>query len=256
VPTSRQPNHGRGIVISDLHLFARRSLGAARLEGLRAELAEVDFLVLNGDIFDFRWSTLRSHETTQAAALEWLRRLVNDFRKCQVHFVMGNHDCLAPFRHGLDGLAAALPRFQWHEHWLRLGPALFLHGDCAHVKMDAGEFHRYREAWRRDRQHGACRAAAYSCVDRLGFTQLAQTCQFPRRRTVQRIVYHLDQACPGWRRGLRDCYFGHTHVPFSNYRHDGLTFHNTGSAVRHMAFKPIFFELPRGDGATGSSNRP
>jgi len=60
----------RGIVLSDLHLFARRSQAADCMHRLRTELATVRVLVLNGDIFDFRWSTLRDLETTVAAALE------------------------------------------------------------------------------------------------------------------------------------------------------------------------------------------
>ncbi len=34
---------------------------------------------------------------------------------------------------------------------------------------------------------------------------------------------------------ITDVYFGHTHAPFAGYRSGGLTFHNTGSAIRGMA---------------------
>jgi UDP-2,3-diacylglucosamine pyrophosphatase LpxH len=42
----------RGVVLSDLHLFAQRSRGVDCVNRLRAELASATILVLNGDIFD------------------------------------------------------------------------------------------------------------------------------------------------------------------------------------------------------------
>lgn len=233
----------RGLVLSDLHGFARRSEGSALFASMRDGLRSVDILVLNGDIFDFRWSCLRDLETTQAAALDWLRDVSNDFPECEIHYVMGNHDCLATFQDGLATMAASQPRFQWHEYSLRLGSAVFLHGDCAHATMGAAALDRYRDIWRRDRQRGPLRAAAYACADRLGFTRLAHQWHFRRHQTVQRIGYYLDDAIPGWRHTTRDCYFGHTHLPFTGHEHEGVLFHNTGSAIRGMSFRPLSFEI-------------
>jgi len=66
--------------------------------------------------------------------------------------------------------------------------------------------------------------------------------RYPQRETVERVAHYLDCAWPDWRGIVRDCYFGHTHLPFSNYRHGGVSFHNTGSAIRGMGFNPILFE--------------
>jgi hypothetical protein len=63
---NNRPLSRRGLVVSDLHLFARRSRGMTCFESLRGELESVDVLVLNGDIFDFRWSVLPDHQATQA----------------------------------------------------------------------------------------------------------------------------------------------------------------------------------------------
>ena len=82
---------------------------------------------------------------------------------------------------------------------------------------------------------------AYGCVDRLGITQFLNRRNFPPRETVERVTYYLDDAHPDWRKQTRDCYFGHTHVPFSNYLHDGIRFHNSGCGLRRMQFNPIFF---------------
>jgi calcineurin-like phosphoesterase family protein len=236
-------NPGHGIVLSDLHLFARRSRAADCLRSLRADLGSANVLVLNGDTFDFRWSTLRDRRTTVAAALDWLRALVNDLPKCRIHYILGNHDYLAAFREELASLAPTLPRLRWHEHFLRLGPALFLHGDCAHEPMDPDGLRRYRAPWEDDPQRGPVASGAYVVADRLGLTRLAHARYFPPSRTVGRIVHYLDSAWPGWQSTIRDCYFGHTHLPFSGFRHNGVAFHNSGSAIRGMAFNPIKFKI-------------
>ena len=40
------------------------------------DLGELDVLVLNGDIFDFRWSQLASEEETINESLKWLQQVV------------------------------------------------------------------------------------------------------------------------------------------------------------------------------------
>ncbi len=234
----------RGLVVSDLHLFARRSHGEARFDSLKDKLAEVDVLVLNGDIFDFRWSTLPDEAVTVAAALDWLRALADRHPHCEIHFIQGNHDCLTTFRDELIALAARLPRLHCHTNELRLGSALFLHGDCANRKMDAAGLRRRRARWEAGRQSSDLAFSAYVAVDRFGITRRAHEWIFPRKRTVRRIAHYLDRASPDWRRRTRDCYFGHTHLPFAGYCYDGIAFHNTGSAiqVRGMGFNPLFFD--------------
>jgi UDP-2,3-diacylglucosamine hydrolase len=233
----------RVAVVSDLHLFARRSQGNACLESLRRELASVQTLVLNGDIFDFRWSTVGDLDMSVSAAIAWLRDLSGKFPDCQFHYVLGNHDCLAGFKERLAALSVSAPRLRWHEHALRLDSVLFLHGDCADRPMDASGFCRYRARWENDRQRSAFAATAYLVADRLGITRFTQQRHFPQKQTVKRIVHYLDQTTPDWRQTVRHCYFGHTHLPFTGYPQDGVTFHNTGSAIRGMAFNPIFFDL-------------
>jgi UDP-2,3-diacylglucosamine hydrolase len=250
-----QQKSRRGIVISDLHLFARRSRGAARFDSVRSKLSSVDVLVLNGDTFDFRWSTLGDQKETLPAAMNWLRELAGDFPGCHIHFVVGNHDCTGAFLDELAALAVALPLFQWHEYLLRLGPALFFHGDCAHRHMDQRGLSRFRQNWQRDWRWSPALAAAYACVDRLGITRRVHEWHFPQRKTVERIAHYLDNTCPGWREQTRDCFFGHTHLPFSNYKFAGIKFHNTGSAIHNLDFNPIFFEAPLERGAEAIQHR-
>lgn len=51
-----------GLVVSDLHLFSRKSERVALMKGLAAELRDVGILVLNGDTFDFRWSEVSGED--------------------------------------------------------------------------------------------------------------------------------------------------------------------------------------------------
>jgi UDP-2,3-diacylglucosamine pyrophosphatase LpxH len=239
----QQATH-RGIVISDLHLFARRSRGVARFDAVREDLSQADVMVLNGDIFDFRWSTHGDQSKTLPAAINWLHELVNALPNCQIHFVVGNHDCTVAFQEALTELAGARPRFQWHEYLLRLGPSLFVHGDCAHRQMNHHSLGRFRQSWQRDFTWNPGLAVAYECVDRLGITRRVHEWHFPRQKTVERVAFYLDGFCPGWREQTRHCYFGHTHLPFAGYEHDGIQFHNTGSAIHNLEFNPIWFEVP------------
>lgn len=231
--------------MSDLHLFAYRSAGMEYFDALRAQLTSADVLVLNGDIFDFRWSTLPSSEITANRAVEWLQAVRDAYPSCALHYVLGNHDCPAFFRMRLDALAKTLERFQWHEYGVRIGTALFVHGDCTHRTMNPAGLRRFREDWDNDRQHGCgWRTKAYVAADRLGVTRAAHQLGFPRKTTVARVIHYLDHASPAWRSATRDFYFGHTHQPFSNHRHGDIRFHNTGSAIRGMGFNPLAFSTP------------
>ncbi len=235
--------HGQGLVVSDLHFFAKRSHGISCLESLDTALSSAPVLVLNGDTFDFRWSTLANDTETEAEALGWLRRLLVAYPQTEVHFVLGNHDCLPGFVESLKRLAKDHGRFHWHEYCLQIGTSLFLHGDCSQRVMDATGLDRYRQSWRRPSRRGRVATTAYRCSDRMGLTRLVHRWHFPREQTVARVCHYLDDCHPGWRSQILDCYFGHTHLPFAAYTWNGIRFHNTGSGIRGMRFNPLRFDL-------------
>ena len=55
---SRGGSSSSGYVVSDLHLLTRRTAAGSHRSRLTTAAAAADYFVLNGDIFDFRWSTL------------------------------------------------------------------------------------------------------------------------------------------------------------------------------------------------------
>jgi len=232
----------RGLVISDLHLLARRSVGESLLGRIQPQLERCEVLVLNGDTFDFRWSTLDSEAASIAAAIAWVEEWAARFAGREMHFIEGNHDCLGEFRERLDALALTLPQVQVHEQVLRLGDQLFLHGDCANRKMDTDAMASFRQGWRVDKPRGRFSAAMYDFVDKTGLCGQFHRRFFPQGITVARVAHFLDHACPEWRESASDCYFGHTHLPFRDHEHEGVRFHNTGSGICGMGFQPLEFE--------------
>lgn len=232
-----------GVVVSDLHLFSRRSIGEALLADLGA-LAEAETLVLNGDSVDFRWSRLPTEHATIAAALAWLEGLLDSFQGSSIHYILGNHDCLAEFREPLADLARRRPVLRIHEDRLRLDRNLFLHGDCTVWKMDEAALKRFRDAWSRDRPRGRFSKSVYDAVDASGISRRFHRWYFPAERTVRRVAHHLDHVMPDWRGEIDHCFFGHTHQPFSGFSLDGVNFHNTGSGIREMGFLPLTFQTP------------
>jgi UDP-2,3-diacylglucosamine pyrophosphatase LpxH len=233
---------GRGLVVSDLHLFSRRSEGSKLLTTLKEELDQADLLVLNGDTFDFRWSCLPSEEATITAALEWITQLLNRFQGRPIHYVLGNHDCLTDFTTRLEILAGDHPALKCHPYRLCLNQHLFLHGDCANRKMDGAALRRFRASWSRDPPRGPIRKALYHAVDATGLSHRFHASYFPTQRTVRKVAHHLNHVMPAWRNEIEHCYFGHTHQPFSNHSHEGVQFHNTGSGIRGMGFQPLTFD--------------
>ena len=226
----------KGIVVSDLHLFASRSAGESNFAELSAHLREVDVLVLNGDIFDFRWANF-PHSVSIPKALDWLKNLKDDFPEVTLHFIPGNHDCLPAFVSEVDDM----PGIELHEHHLLLGKNLFLHGDAATARMDHAGFRKFRSGWEIDSPRGRLSAGLYHAADHLRLTDLTHGLWFGGMRAIRRLIWHLDQVRPGWKDEVEECFFGHTHLPLSGIEEEGVRFHNTGSGIRGASFVPIRF---------------
>jgi predicted phosphodiesterase len=223
-------------------LFSLRSNAEEQLRRIKRHLERIDTLVLNGDTFDFRWSMHSSEKDSVRAALLWMERLAVQFDGRKVHYVFGNHDCLRSFRSRLEDFARHSRVVSVHEASIRLGRSLFLHGDCAIPQMTGEKLAAYREAWSKDRPCGPINSGLYAIAASTGIGKVLHQYCFPREATVRRVSSYLDEVSPEWRHGTKDCFFGHTHMPFRDHVEEGIRFHNTGSAIRGMGFQPLFFE--------------
>lgn len=125
--------------VSDLHLFCKRSEAHRYTASLDRAIAEAEVCVLNGDIFDFRWSVFESVGETVHEAISWLDRIIARHPHCEFHYIFGNHDSVKVFIDALDAYAAQTERLTCHHDLFRLNGAVFLHGDVADRKMTQAE---------------------------------------------------------------------------------------------------------------------
>ncbi len=230
-----------GWVVSDLHIFAARSDGARWLPELNRTARESDFLVLNGDIFDFRWTRLPTVAQTVQEAARMMGVLALANPACDIHYVLGNHDCLEPFVRELEKLAMERANFRLHHTHVRLGPVLFLHGDLAL----GGKKH---DPWTRplmaaEKRKGPVAGRVYRWAVTARLHRVPELLH-GRNRTARRIHGRLNLAGDSRWQGVERVYFGHTHRPYASHVVEGVEFHNTGSAIRHGRHNFAKVELP------------
>lgn len=221
----------RGHVISDLHVFARWSAVDNYMGEIHAAVARSDFIVLNGDTFDFRWATLPTVGDAVEAAVDWLRAFLARYPECRFFYILGNHDGHPLFVERLAALAEEEDNLKWHASHLRVGDNLFIHGDLSLRYPRTDPFartlsHRF---WK---TNSALRTCYQLCMV-FGLHRLVARCH-GKKRCARRIIRSFKADKDGLTDGVTDVYFGHTHAAFSSYRYAGLTFHNTGAAIRGL----------------------
>ena len=223
--------------VSDLHLFCRRFDGERfwnRLFDIGKRAAAV---VLGGDIFDFRWTTLPTIADSADEAIRRLASLVETNRQCEFHYLLGNHDHHELFVPPLERLARDESNLSFHPYYLRLGNRLFLHGDVATRAMRADELEKERRRWLRVRKQGRVANWAYDWSVRVSLHRLVYRVAYPRQAVARRILVYLEQIEQGPDTGVTDVYFGHTHLAMSHFERDGIRFHNCGAPVRNCEFR-------------------
>ena len=232
----------KGLVISDLHMFSRRSVSAQHLEHLYEKIARSNALVLNGDIFDFRWTSLSSVEETVEKANLFVRNLIDRFPACQFYYVCGNHDSYPPFVEQLKKIAQDYSNFCFDTLGLRIGSNMFLHGDMVDATKQGKTLEKYRSFFHIGKKQGAMMNFLY---DLLIMTGLHKIIIFVHKEPelAQIILDYLRKNTPLALEGIQNVYFGHTHVPFSNFLYQGINFHNTGSMIRKLDFNPCEFDF-------------
>ena len=228
--------------VADLHLFSRRS---------RAHLLEAEIMsaarrskvcVLGGDIFDFKWSAHSSLEASLTAAVDWLKRLIELVPECQFHFVLGNHDDHPELVSRLPALATQYANFYWDRFYLRLGNAVFLHGDAAEPRTNAESLRlrrdRFVHAPRQRWAHGL-----YGLVIGAQMHRLIPHAVYPRALVADRLLKYLREVGHGPENGVEYVCFGHTHRPVANYHRSGVAFHNGGAPIGRAVYRIIEIQV-------------
>lgn len=237
-PTTDEPAPA-GVVVSDLHLFTRRSRALRHVPALHGAARRAAVTVLAGDIVDFRWSELESLDATLDAAERWLGELLDAAVDGELHYVLGNHDHEAAWIVRLEALARAEPRFHWHPFQLRIGDSVFLHGDAAQPGMTSGGLARYRERFARPRRPSRATARAYDVAMAFRAHAVGARAMFPPSAVVRRLGAYLDDIGLEIGRDVHDVYFGHTHLALDALEHRGARFHNGGAPLAGLEFRIV-----------------
>ncbi|MCP4375667.1 MAG: hypothetical protein GY794_05770 [bacterium] len=231
-----------GYVISDLHMFARWSAPRKYIEQMHEAASGADFFVLNGDIFDFRWSLLPNVEATIDAAVDWLGEFASAHPNCTVYYIMGNHDGFAGLAGRVAELSGEVANFQWRPAYLRMGGVLFTHGDLF-WRNGHNPFERNIPATAR--RIPPLIGWAYHLIHTIQGTRLVHA-MWPAWRCARHIVKSLKSLPDELSGGITDIHSGHTHIPVSDFEYQGITFHNTGSGIRGLRCNMCEVSIPAG----------
>jgi UDP-2,3-diacylglucosamine hydrolase len=224
-------------------LFCKRSEADFHMPAIHKAAEKANYFILNGDTFDFRWSTLESTEATVREANRWLKELAAAHPSCQFHFLLGNHDCHHAFVQELGQLVEKTANLEWHPYYLRLGDTLFLHGDVANRKMTHCMLEASRNAWVKERQRGKTANLMHDVAFQFNVHKAVSQLAHPTKRVLRRVMAYLESMEPHIMDGVRHVYFGHTHVAMTNYAYRGLRFHNGGAPMRNLTFNILRAEI-------------
>jgi UDP-2,3-diacylglucosamine hydrolase len=170
--------------------------------------------------------------STLNAAVTWLRDLVAGYPQCAFFYTLGNHDCFDPFVERLEHLATELPNLHWHPSHVRLGRALFLHGDLPLTGRTERAPHPILGP------NGRSRRLLYDVFVAARGHRAVAAIHRPRP-CAKRIARWIRSGPDDLGTGITDVYFGHTHRAFSDFEFDGLRFHNTGSSIRGLSSRML-----------------
>jgi UDP-2,3-diacylglucosamine hydrolase len=240
---ARYDEHRGCYFLSDLHLFSKRSRADVYAEVIHATARQAHTIVLGGDIFDFKWSTLPSLEASIAKSIQWLTDLIEPHSECEFHYLLGNHDCHPRFVSELDHLSFAQSQLSWHRHLLRLGDCMFLHGDIADGDLDHHELDCRRARCDDIPPPGRMSHVLYDVVIKSRLHRVAVHMIKRRKTILRRLSRYLKQIGHGPDTGVRHVYFGHIHRNVDGVEYDGMRFHNGGASIRGLPFRIIRAEF-------------
>lgn len=252
LPSTQAPL--KGITVSDLHLFTSRTLISEFLPTMHSLTTDANLCVLNGDIFDFKWSVLGTFETSISTAVEWLESLAVDIPGCQFVIIQGNHDCHTSYSEALSEVCRSLNNLHWFEHHFLLGNKIFLHGDVGTGVASESSVMRRRARHSHRYAHSKIHRIAYWTASRSGIA--GRLPRFlPWRRQVRQVDKMLRAELGRRFDPITDVYLGHTHVAFEDFHFGGRNYHNCGAPINGAQFRAIEFEFVH-DELHGSLNAP
>ena len=231
-----------GTVLSDLHLLTNRTTIEDYLDAIARAGDSSHLVVLNGDIFDFKWSVHGSlHRSIQEAAT-WLENLASTHPRCRWVVLLGNHDDHPEYRRELTRLAESLPNFAWEDQLLVVGSVAFLHGDACHGGVTRQQLELYRARYRHAEPRAPWQHEVYRLAARARVPAVVQQL-VSKRYAAERLDAYLQHTLGQEYHEVTDVYFGHIHQPFTDFEHGGRLYHNTGAALVGQRLQPLEFRV-------------
>lgn len=230
--------------ISDLHLLSRRSRADSFATAIHDAARHAHTIVLGGDIFDFKWSTLPSLSRSIEESMAWLENLVTPHSHCCFHYLLGNHDAHPLFVEQLDRLSFRLPQLFWQPFVLRLGACVFLHGDIVDSDLNHEKLNARRQALGELPPPGRMSHLLYDVVVKARLHRVAIRIGQRRTSVLRKLTQYLTDLGHGPQSGARHVYFGHIHRDMDGIQFGGLTFHNGGASIKGLPFRIVEVREP------------
>lgn len=237
------PSVGRLTFISDLHLFSNRCNASEHADLITRSIDQADLCVWGGDLFDFRWSRIRSENASVERAIEWLEDWYHRFPTKSFIYLDGNHDAHTPFRQALSSWAKQHDRFDCGLDCVRVDDTLLLHGDVIEGKGNLDAFVDYRGRWENKPVASNVASSVYDVAVAARVHKAAAMAAHRRRATCIRLLRWMHQQPADSTEGIRRIVFGHTHRRIDGYRVGGVEFFNGGATIRHVPFAPVILDL-------------
>jgi len=245
----------KGTTFSDLHLLAQRQPDNHWEEWMQLWRNDYDLCILNGDVFDFRWSKEKDRIQSLRQADHWLRQLITPKQRATFVVLQGNHDSCPHYQMILKKLASEFEHFHWQEHWWVLGDKIFLHGDAPDLSGDIDALQQYRahHLGLSLKTPNPFRHWLYKNVTRIGLTG-SVTRMLPWKQQCERTDIFLKNQLGKRFDTITDVYLGHTHVHYTDYEFAGRRYHNCGAPFRGAKFHPSAFEFTQEDWGISVAN--
>lgn len=266
------------LVMSDIHRAAHISALPDYEAALVRQMGAFEHVVLNGDNFELFYLDAKffNHDASTAPhtlvksavkdSLQFLETCLQQNPQTTIHLVLGNHELIHKFRNGLDKLQQKYPNFEWSPEAIKIGNALFVHGDLA---MDGAPTDHTRTGYTVDSPATDSKRTTHrqrEAKDAMGWQKMLNVrMEEPGQAVVNfwrkpsRCIPILDRWLmrhngtkdangmpelsmseggvhkPFHVDGIKHVFFGHTHVKFSylpSTQFSGLMYHNTGALTK------------------------
>ncbi len=232
-----------GCFFSDLHLFSPRSAFANNEQALHAVCQTSELLVLGGDIFDLRWTSLGSLHRTIEAATDWLLSFSHKHAHAQIVYLLGNHDSHPELVTALDSLTAHQENLIWLPEQMKIGDCFFLHGDILDAQKRPHGLATYRRKFHGEETKSLAHHRAYDVAVAMRLHKFIPKLRHIPRNTCRQLYQAIVRTCPRDEALPQKVFFGHTHVPMRAFRYGQMEFYNPGASLKHIKFTPIKFSV-------------